>query len=167
MRMSSVGLCGPCGADSSLTASARSAPLTDLSISVVSAMRRVHSRTLPCSTKRSRSCAISTSPAACATSTAATVAGSRRPNRDWGHTDRRMDGRLLVAHDIDADDVPLAIHCLDDLRRTGVVAEYLAQTADAYVDAAVERVGVTPAQELGELGTGKHAVGGAEQHRHH
>jgi len=92
----SGGGCGMCawprGADSSLSLSRRSAALSGCSICVISTMRRVHSRTLLCSTKRSRSCAMSSSAAACASSTAATEAASSRTNSDCGHSDRRMRG---------------------------------------------------------------------------
>src|SRR5262249_10445187 len=162
-------MCGGCigGGDSACRASAatRSPAESGASISVVSVMRRVHSRTLPCSTNRSRSCAISTSATACASSTAATEAASSRPNRDCGHNRRSIGpGGELLGEYVDADHVPLAVHGLDDLRRARIIAENLAQPADAHVDAAVERIGIAPAQQLCELRARQHAVAGPEQY---
>ena len=39
--------------------------------------------------------------------------------------------------DGNSDNIPLAIHRLDDLRRPGIVAQNLAQPADSHVDASV------------------------------
>ena len=39
-----------------------------------------------------------------------------------------------VAHDVDTDDIALAVDRLDDLRRACVVAKNLPQAADAHVD---------------------------------
>src|SRR6516162_6914042 len=162
-------MCGACigGDDAACWANAvaRCAAGSGASICVVSAMRRVHSRTLPCITKRSRSCAISTSATAWASSTAATEAASSRPNRDCGHN-RSSIGRcrMLLGEYVDADHVPLAVHRLDDLRRARIVAENLPQAADAHVDAEVERISVAPAQQLGELRACQHAIAGSEQH---
>src|SRR5262249_18932097 len=71
----------------------------------------------------------------------------------------------LFVHHADADDVSLTIHRLDDLRSACIIAENLPQTADAHIDAAIEWIGIAPAQQLGELRACQHAIAGAEKYR--
>src|SRR5437879_1319493 len=146
---------------------ARSAGFMAWSVKVISAMRRDHSRTLPCKTKCSRSWAISNSPVACASSTASAEAAISLPNSDWGHTDNCIASHVTygsAGFDADANDITLAVDGLDDLRSARGIAEDLPQPADPHVDAAVERIGLAAPQQLGELGSREHAVGGGQQH---
>src|SRR5579864_434249 len=160
---SPLGSWGPRGADICSSAAARSPALSGASRVVVSAMRRDHSRTLPCMTKRSRSWAMSTSATIWAMSTATTEAAISRPNSDCGHSRSRRE--RLLAFDADADDIALAVDGLDDLRSAGIVTENLPQPTDAHIDAAVEGIGVAPAQKLGELRAVEYAVARRQQHR--
>jgi hypothetical protein len=60
------------------------------SIEVTSAMRRDHSRTLPCNMKRSRSRAMSTRLTTWANSKATMEVAISRPKSDCGHRERRI-----------------------------------------------------------------------------
>src|SRR5262245_48460700 len=54
------------------------------------------------------------------------------------------------AFDEYANDITFTVNGLDDARHARVVAQDLAQLADAHVDAAVERIRVAAARELDE-----------------
>src|SRR5688500_13562985 len=71
------------------------------------------------------------------------------------------------AFDGDANDITFSVNCLDDARTPSIVAEDLAQPADAHVDAAIERPRVASACELDQLGARDHAVALREQRRQH
>ena len=71
------------------------------------------------------------------------------PEQRVGHESH--DGRSMPL-DRNADDVALAVDGLDDTRRSSIVAQRLAQTAHAHVDAAIERIEVAAADEIEQLG---------------
>jgi hypothetical protein len=77
-----------------LIAASRSLALNGCSTKVISAIRRVHSRTFPCNTKFSRSRAMSAKARISASSTASTDAAINLPNNDCGHN--RSRGRLAL-----------------------------------------------------------------------
>ena len=67
----------------------------------------------------------------------------------------------------DTNDITFTVYCLDDARDARIVAENLAQPADAHVDAAIERTGVAAARELDELAARHHAIAVREQRGEH
>src|SRR5690349_14677821 len=66
-----------------------------------------------------------------------------------------------------ANDITFTVYCLDDARDARIVAENLAQPADAHVDAAIERQRVATARELDELQPRHHAIAVRQQRRQH
>ncbi len=66
--------------------------------------------------------------------------------------------RRSLRLDGDPNDVSLAIHCFDDLRRASIVAENLAQAADSNIDTTVKRIGFPAPQQLSELRPAEHAI---------
>src|SRR5687768_14237363 len=71
------------------------------------------------------------------------------------------------AFDDDANDITFTMDGLDDARRARVVADDLAQPADAHVDAAIERRRIAAARELDELQPRDDPVAVREQRRQH
>src|SRR5688572_17124653 len=93
----------------------------------------------------------------------ATVLVLRAPSIGWRERQKFLSARCSRADtsgalDQDTNDITFTVNRLDDARTPRVVAEDLAQPADAHVDAPVERPGVAAARELDELAAGDHAV---------
>src|SRR5690348_5177740 len=83
------------------------------------------------------------------------AAARRRPPRQslrtTGRTAFPARAGASVLLDRHADHVAFAVDGLDDARRARVVAQRLAQTTDSHVDAAIERIQLTAAQQLHQL----------------
>jgi hypothetical protein len=143
---------------SRVIAASRSLALNGCNMKVISATRRVHSLTFPCKTKFSRSRAMSAKAVSSATNTARTDAAISLPSSERGQRAIRIRYRISLGFDGDADDIAFAVDGLDDLRRTGVVTENLAQSTHTHIDASVEGISLPSPQKLGELRPREHAV---------
>src|SRR6187455_1177551 len=66
-----------------------------------------------------------------------------------------------------ANDITLTMYCLDDAWDARIVAENLAQPADAHVDAAIEGQRIASARELDEFQPRHHAIAVRQQRRQH
>src|SRR5689334_8048290 len=88
---------------------------------------------------------------------------SRRLPHAFGSRAREKFQHGSATLDGHADDITFTVYGLDDARQARMVAEDLAQTADAHVDAAIEGQRVAAACELDELEARHHAIAMREQ----